>query len=602
MIIILSDIFRRGRKQMNKKILGMLVSMLLIATAVPAVESLKNNAIHVTVPSTLMTNMATNWTQMQKLLASDGEQGDNFGHSVSLYGDTALIGAAQDNDNGTMSGSAYVFTRNGTTWTQQQKLFGSDTTTNDRFGTSVSVYGDTALIGAIYSDGNEVDSGAVYVFIHTGSIWTQQAKLIASDGAAGQYFGFSVSLSGDTALIGAPLDVNNGVISGSVYVFTRIGTTWSQQAKLLALNGATYAYFGISVSLDGNTALIGANMDTDNGSMSGSAYVFNRSGTTWSQQAKLLASDGAWNDRFGDSVSLAGNTALIGASQDDDNGVDSGSAYVFTRTGATWSQQAKLLASDGATQDWFGFSVSLVGDTALIGAYGYDDKGSTYVFTRTANTWIQQQNLLASDGTIGESFGISVSLDGNTALIGANADNNSKGSAYVFKGPNQPPSPPTIVGPSWGLINVNYTFCINVTDPNADNIYCKWDWGDGNITEWLGPYASGETVCASHAWSQKGTYEIRVKLKDEYGQGSNWSDPHVFNVHELKKAFLFGRYTNLSAEGGYITIEAVNIRMVLFKPFQFLHQIAGEKITFSGSNVKALILPRFIIGRIDVVV
>lgn len=170
---------------------------------------------------------------------------------------------------------------------------------------------------------------------------------------------------------------------------------------------------------------------------------------------------------------------------------------------------------------------------------------------------------------------------------------------------NPPPNPPTIDGPSWGLINVNYIFCIRVTDPNGDDLYCKWDWGDGNTTEWLGPYSSGETICASHAWSQKGTYEIRVRLKDDYGQQSNWSDPHVFNVYELKKAFLFGSYskmyTNLSTEGDYNTVEAVNLRMILFKPFQFLHYIDGKTITFSKDNVKALITSRFLIGLLDVV-
>jgi hypothetical protein len=579
--------------------------MLLIVTTVPAIESLKNRTINSTIPSTPRTSMAANWTEMQKLLASDGEQGDIFGQYVSLSGDTALIGASQDNDNGTMSGTAYVFTRSGTTWTQQQKLFGSDTTTNDRFGTSVSVEGDTALVGAIYGDGNEVDSGSVYVFTRTGSIWTQQTKLIASDGATGDFFGQSVFISGDTALIGAPLDDNIGVVSGSTYVFTRTGTTWSQQAKLLALNGTTYACFGISVSLSGSTALIGASQDNDNGTMSGTAYVFTRNGTTWSQQAKLIASDGAFNDRFGQSVFLSGDTALIGAPLDDDNGADSGSAYVFTRTDTAWTQQQKLLALDGPT-GYFGFSVSLACNTALIGAYGgnnvYNENGSAYVFTHNGTAWFQEAKLLASDGVIGEGFGICVSISGSTALIGAYGDDNCKGSAYVFKGSNQPPSPPTIVGPSWGLKNVNYTFCINVTDPNADNIYCKWDWGDGNITEWLGPYVSGETVCVSHAWSQKGIYEMRVKLKDEYGQGGNWSDPHVFNVYELKKAFLFGKYTNLSGQEGYITFKAVNLRMILFNPFQFLHYINGEKITYLEDTAKALILPQFIIGRIDVVV
>jgi hypothetical protein len=422
---------------MKKKIIGMFVCMLLIATAVPTVESLKNSAMNTTVPSTPLTSMAANWTEKQNLLASDAASGDYFGGSVSLDVDTALIGARYDDDNGVSSGSAYVFIRTGTTWTQQAKLLASDGAADDQFGWSVSLSGDTALIGAAWDDDNGASSGSGYVFTRTGTTWTQQAKLLASDGTAQDRFGGSVSLSGDTALIGAAWDDDNGVDSGSAYVFTRTSTTWTQQAKLLASDAAADDLFGWSVSLDGNTAFISAYKDDDNGVDSGSAYVFTRTSTTWTQQAKLLASDAAAGDFFSFSVSLSGDTALIGAAWDDDKGVDSGSVYVFTRTSTTWTQQAKLLASDAAAGDYFGVSVSLDGDTALIGAYKDDDKGvdsgSAYVFIRTGTTWTLQQKLLASDGTAEDYFGWSVSLSGDTALIGAPlAGNNGAGSAYVF--------------------------------------------------------------------------------------------------------------------------------------------------------------------------
>ena len=276
------------------------------------------------------------------------------------------------------------------------------------------------------------DTGSAYVFNRTGTTWTQQQKLLASDGETGDFFGFSVSLAGNTALIGARDDDTKG----SAYVFTRTGTTWTQKAKLLASDGAAYDNFGCSVALDGDTALIGAMRNLNNGTISGSAYVFTRNNTTWTQQAKLFASDGENQDWFGVSVSLSDDTALIGASLDDDNGALSGSAYVFTRTGITWTQQAKLLASDGATLDYFGSSVSLSDDTALISsAWANDTKGSAYVFTRTGTTWTQETKLLASDGARGDYFGYSVSLTGNTALIGAKYDTDNgydSGSAYVF--------------------------------------------------------------------------------------------------------------------------------------------------------------------------
>jgi hypothetical protein len=161
------------------------------------------------------------------------------------------------------------------------------------------------------------------------------------------------------------------------------------------------------------------------------------------------------------------------------------------------------------------------------------------------------------------------------------------------------PDPPS--GPSRGLTNVEYTFCVNVTDPDNDSLYCKWDWGDGNTTDWLGPSSSNETVCASHAWSQKGTHEIRVKLKDNGGHEIPWSNPHVFNVNELKTAFLFGRFTNMTTDGNYRTIDAVNLRMLLFKPVHYFHYNTGEKITFLMNTSKALMTLQFIVGMVDAV-
>ena len=421
---------------MKEKIVGIFVCMLMIATAIPAVTSIKLSAIHATIPSTPQPSLAGSWTETQKLLALDGVAGDNFGNWVTFNGDTALIGAPNDDDNGADSGAAYVFTRTGTTWTQQQKLLASDGQAGDIFGSSVSLSGDTALIGARWDDDNGNKAGSAYVFTRTGTTWTQQTKLLPSDAAAEDRFGGSVSLDGDTAIISAWYDNDNGNGSGSAYVFTRTGTTWTQQQKLLASDGQAGDDFG-DVSLSDNTALIGSALDDDNGVDSGSAYVFIRTGTTWTQQAKLLASDGAANDQFSRwAVSLDGDTALIGALGDDSN---RGSAYVFTRTGTTWTQQAKLLASDGTAEDLFGNSISLSGDTALIGAWNDDDmgtnSGSAYIFTRTSTNWTQQKKLLASDGAAGDLFGYPVSLSGDTALITAENDDDmgvNSGSVYVF--------------------------------------------------------------------------------------------------------------------------------------------------------------------------
>ncbi|MBI4703474.1 MAG: FG-GAP repeat protein [Deltaproteobacteria bacterium] len=210
----------------------------------------------------------------QKLLASDGAAEDWFGYSVSLSGDTALVGAHQEDDNGNDSGSAYVFVRSGASWTEQAKLLASDGAADDWFGYSVSLSGDTALVGAYGDDDKDKERGSAYVFIRNGASWTEQAKLVASDGHDGDQLGISVSLSGDTALVGAYHDNDNGKDSGSVYVFIRNGASWTEQAKLVASDGASGDEFGFSVSFSGDTALVGAYYDNDNGKDSGSAYVF----------------------------------------------------------------------------------------------------------------------------------------------------------------------------------------------------------------------------------------------------------------------------------------------------------------------------------------
>ena len=396
--------------------------------------------------SIVMPTWSVTPVEVAKLLADDGATNDFFGFSVALSGDTAVIGAFRDSDDvkGVDSGSAYVFTRSGTNWSQQAKLTADDGAANDTFGGNVALSGDTAVIGALRDDDevNGVDSGSAYVFTRSGTSWSQQAKLTADDGAAGDEFGYSVALSGDTAVIGAARDDDdvNGVASGSAYVFTRSGTNWSQKAKLTADDGAAGNVFGISVALFDDTAVIGADLDDNKGNNSGAAYVFTRSGSTWSQQAKLTADDGAADDIFGIRVALSGDTAVIGAARDDDKGDNSGAAYVFIRSGTTWSQQAKLTAADGAANDRFGTRVALSGNTAVIGAILDDDKcdnsGSAYVFTRSGTSWSQQAKLTAADGTADDVFGWSVALSGDTAVIGAPTSifvfPGGTGSAYVF--------------------------------------------------------------------------------------------------------------------------------------------------------------------------
>ena len=324
------------------------------------------------------------WSEVQKLTASDGSSLDYFGFSVAISGETVVIGADYDDDNGSASGSAYVFERDGVGfWSETQKLIASDAAANERFGYSVSISGNTVGIGAAYDDDVDaatIDAGSAYVFERDeAGVWSQVQKLTASDGAGGDLFGKSVSISGDTLVVGADYDDDNGSASGSAYVFDRDGGGfWSETQKLTASDGSSVDYFGWKVSISGETMVVSANYDDDNGLNSGSVFIFERDGAgVWSEAQKLTASDGAENDQFGRSVSISGNKVVIGVDADDDNGGNSGSAYVFERGGAgNWSEVQKLTASDGAASDFFGRSVSISGETVVVGGHGNDDNGS----------------------------------------------------------------------------------------------------------------------------------------------------------------------------------------------------------------------------------
>ena len=348
-----------------------------------------------------------------------------------------MIGTPLNDDDGSNSGSSYVFELSEDLWSQTQKLISNDGTTGDKFGYSVSLSGDKALIGSRFGDDNSINSGSAYVFDLLSGDWSQTEKFSTPDSAAGDNFGVSVSLGDERALIGARFDNENGSNSGSAYVFELISGRWSLSEKLIATDGAADDNFGISVSLSGDRALIGAYRNDDNGNDSGSAYIFDLTAGSWSQTQKLAATDGTNTDYFGYSVSLSGDRALIGAYRDAAN---SGSAYVFDLTSGFWSLSQKIISPDSTSGDNFGWSVSLNGDRALIGTRRVDDinsnnSGSAYQFDLMDGLWLQIQKITAEDGRQFDKFGSSVSLFADKVLIGAldvdERDTNA-GSAYVF--------------------------------------------------------------------------------------------------------------------------------------------------------------------------
>ena len=394
---------------------------------------------------------------------------------------------------------------------QQAYLKAGNTGAGDYFGYSVAVSGNTVVIGAPYEDSNAsgvngsgannsaTDSGAVYVFVRSGTMWTQQAYLKAGNTGAGDQFGASVAVSGDTVVAGAfgedsstrfvngnGVD-NSATDSGAAYVFTRSGTTWTQQAYLKAGNTGADDRFGHSVAVSGDTVLVGAvgedsgavgvngNSSDNTTASSGAAYVFTRSGTAWTQQAYLKAGNTGVIDQFGISLAVSGDTVVVGARNESSNatGVDgnsadnsasfAGAAYVFARSGTTWTQQAYLKAGNTGESDWFGWSVSASGDTVVVGAYREDsnatgangnpednsssDSGAAYVFVRSGTGWAQQAYLKAGSTGAFDYFGHSVAVSGDTLIVGARgeaskatgingnpADDSAtaSGAAYVF--------------------------------------------------------------------------------------------------------------------------------------------------------------------------
>ncbi len=336
------------------------------------------------------------WVEVAKLDAADAESYDEFGNSVSISGDTAIVGAHRSNEIDVLSGSASIFRRDfggPDNWGEVVEFVGSDTAAFDIFGRSVSISGDFAIVGAPWHDHVAGESGSAYIFQRDAGgreNWGQVAELTSTDLAGNDFFGWSVSLSGDTALVGAwgndDDDDENGIETGSAYIFQRdFGGTdnWGQVAKLTASDARLLDWFGMSVALNGDTAFVGAAMkdDADPANIncqSGAAYIFQRDfggPDNWGQVVKLIASDDMCGDGFGVSVTVSGDIAIAGASGDD----TMGSAYIFQRDAGgenNWGEVVKLTASDAELSDNFGAEVSLDGQTALVASIFDDDNGT----------------------------------------------------------------------------------------------------------------------------------------------------------------------------------------------------------------------------------
>ena len=380
---------------------------------------------------------AQTWDEIIKLTASDGEVDDLFGYAVDIEGNQAIVGAyGKDNidpiDN---TGAAYIFEFIDGEWTETQKLVPSDADGNEHFGVSVSISGDFIIVGAHQDHGAEFYTGSAYVFKYEGGLWLEMEKLTASDPSGSDRFGSAVSIDAERAVVGSYGNDDDGSNSGSVYIFELIdGTFWVETEKLTASDAEAGAFFGRSVSNYGNEIAIGANGDDDQGSV----YVFELIGGFWIEVAKLNASDADVNDNFGLSVDVNSGNIVVGAIQNDDFGDNSGSAYVFEKVLDEWTEVAKLTPSDAAEGDLFGWSVSIDTDVLVVGSHRDDDEfvnsGSAYIFALDGGDWVESQKIVATEGIEDAAFGTSVALHENNIIVGAGGYylGFGNGSAYIF--------------------------------------------------------------------------------------------------------------------------------------------------------------------------
>lgn len=418
-------------------------------------------------------------TQEARLPAPSFGVDARFGYNVVLYGDTLVVGAHLEDHTRRVdgvdrpdAGAVYVYVRDGGAWTQQARLTASNADEYDGFGYAVALHQDTLAVGAIYErssatgvDGDQADNGtysagAVYVFTRTGGTWSQQAYVKASNTGFEDHFGDRIALYGDTLVVGVESEDSSGTgvdgdqsddgaeDSGAVYVFEREGGAWAQQAYLKSSNSQARDWFGRGVAVFEDTLVVGARgedsgapgIDADqtdeSASGSGVVYVFTRAGATWTQQTYVKSPAPAPNDGFGGSVALDGDTLVVGAAYDDGEATDSGAVFVYERAGRDWTLRARLTSPQPAELQYFGSALSLHEDALAVGV-PFDAgnasaaSGAVYLFRRCDGAWSEPVQVTSAVPRANNQFGRSVALHGGTLVVGAYMEGN--GAAYVFR-------------------------------------------------------------------------------------------------------------------------------------------------------------------------
>ncbi|MBK8284974.1 MAG: Ig-like domain repeat protein [Ahniella sp.] len=389
----------------------------------------------------------TDAVEANKIIAGSGNGAadDRFGRSLSMAGNLLAIGSPTD-DSGILAdaGSVYVFQYTGSAWVFQAKINPPVPEQNGAFGAAVAIIEDRLAIGSpLATTADGATSGAVYIYRLNGNTWALEQNIDPAARSANDNFGSSLAIDSTNLVAGARTGDASAASAGSVWVFTRSGTIWSEQQRLTANDGATADNFGLSVALSGNSVIVGANLARISAlEAAGAAYVFTRSGSIWTQQQKLVAPVAGELDEFGVDVDLEGDTAIVGHRNEDGTFANSGAARIYTRAAGVWTLTTTLTASDAADNDFFGLTVALDGPFALVGAYTEDrtgliDAGAAYIYERSqGGVWSQKDKFIASDAANIDQFGFEVALAPGLGLVGAPLDDNSDGidagAVYTF--------------------------------------------------------------------------------------------------------------------------------------------------------------------------
>jgi FG-GAP repeat len=376
--------------------------------------------------------------ETHKFMASDSSKFSTYGNAIAGFGERLVVGSKSEDSQGANAGAAYVYERGVSGWVEVAKLTASNAAPGDQFGDAVAMSADTILVGAEFADTAQgVDSGSVYVFERIGGVWQETDLLLAAGVQAGDTFGDTLAISGDLAVLSAEGDDSAAGGAGAVYVYERSGGVWGQVDKLISPTPSAGDAFGHACWISGTRIVVGAQADDDQGSNSGAAFIFERSGATWVFDAQLLAAGVGAGDRLGREVNLDGDLVVIGAEGDDDQGMDAGAAYLFEKSGGTWTEVAKLTASDGGAGALFGHAVGVGGGQVAVGAYFHAHSavqdGAVYVYSKVGGNWSEVFEWTASDAAGGDVFGRAVSLfSGNLAAGSPLNSGNATGAAYAL--------------------------------------------------------------------------------------------------------------------------------------------------------------------------